>query len=146
MKQLIILLIIAGLLPSAFIAAAQDKATTPEPAHPSNSSFLQANTWWNLYFAKGHNPLQRGRDSINAVKILTIDKVRPAWVKITFPKVRKEHLSIIKPVAAAQDNSNLTAAEALAKWEDSVSDWQVMWVNLDYVERITKVETDGVTD
>jgi hypothetical protein len=65
-----------------------------EAGGSSDRSFLRTGTWWNLYFDQENNPLRRGNASINAVKVLEIDQNRRSWIKITFPRSRKDHFSI----------------------------------------------------
>jgi hypothetical protein len=127
------MLAIAFVLPFVATGADQDHGDADTP-------FLQANTWWNLYFSKENNPLNRG---IVAVKILGVDEKRPSWVKIAFPKKREEHYSIFGPAAKAHDNEDISLEAALAKWEKTVTEWKVIWVNLDYVVHMAPVEAQA---
>ncbi|HBN76054.1 MAG TPA: hypothetical protein DD473_09585 [Planctomycetaceae bacterium] len=77
--------------------------------------------------------------TVNAVKLISTDAKRPNWVQIQFPKDRNEHLSILKPASMAFENEDLELMLALEEWEKTITDWNLVWVNLDYVVRITKV-------
>lgn len=139
MKPLATTISVAAALLLAAHPHAQEPPPTPEPGRPA---LLQTNTWWNLYFSKDHDPLRRGGDSIRAVKVLEVDRERPSWIKIAFPKDRAEHLSIFKPAAKASADPSLSVTEALSEWEKTISDWQTLWVNLRFVVYVTKVEPD----
>lgn len=109
-----------------------------------NGGFLQAGTWWNLYFEERNSPLQRGQLSINAVKVLDVQ--HQPWIQIAFPATESEHQSIFGPAARAHENDQLSAKEALADWEKTVSSWRIIWVNLDFVVHISKVGSGPVPD
>lgn len=47
---------------------------------------------------------------------------------------------MLGPAARASKNEELSLDEALAEWQKHISKWDVMWINLRYVTRITKVE------
>jgi hypothetical protein len=113
------------------------------PGKPMELSFAEPNTWWNLYFSKDNNPLQRGGGSIHAVKVLEVSESRPSWIKIAFPKTREDHLSILQPASKAQADDDISFEAALAEWEKTISEWTVMWVNLGFVVYMTKVDSNG---
>ena len=115
------------------------EAQQPRTSESGDKTFIEANTWWNLFFAKDNDPLKR---PVHAVKVLEIDQRQRSWIKIAFPKSREEHFSIFRPAAKAHDNDAIAIEEALAKWEETISDWKVMWVNLDYVVYVTRVDPD----
>lgn len=142
MKKIVLAGIFAGLLLIPLAGHSQQSETGVS----SNRSFLQTNAWWNLYFAQENNPLRRGDTCINAVKVLEIDQNRPSWIKVTFPKSREDHLSIFGPVAKVRDKGGVAFDVAMAKWEKTVSDWKTMWVNLDFVVYMTKVQPSGPTN
>ncbi len=104
-----------------------------------SSGFLDAGIWYNFYFEKENDLLKRGNLTVNAVKLISTDAKRPNWVQIQFPKDRNEHLSILKPASMAFENEDLELMLALEEWEKTITDWNLVWVNLDYVVRITKV-------
>lgn len=104
-----------------------------------SSGFLDAGIWYNFYFEKENDLLKRGDMTVNAVKLISMDANRSNWVQIQFPKDRNEHVSIMKPASMAFENEDLELSLALEEWEKTVTDWNIVWVNLDYVVRITKV-------
>lgn len=84
------------LLASVFLLASaahgQDESRS-EGTLDAQPQFLETGKWWNLYFAKGNDPLARGTTSINAVKIVRLNETHGSWVQIAFPKKQKEHFS-----------------------------------------------------
>ncbi len=140
MKLIIPTLIACIGLPLA--ARGEDKTPTPAGGNTSDIPFIQADTWWNLYFSSDKNPLQRGPLSINAVKVIEVSHTNPSWIKITFPKHKEEHLSILRTLADAEGRASdhLSIDAALSDWEETVTMWNTMWVNLDHVVYITKVD------
>lgn len=117
-------------------AVGQDVSSSSE-ATDKRSGFLQPDEWWNLYFDDGINPLKR---SVRAVKIVQLSEHHPSWVQIAFPKDREVHFSIFGPAAKAHDDSGIDLNAALAKWEKGITEWKTMWINLDFVVHVTKVE------
>ncbi|WP_339747997.1 hypothetical protein [uncultured Rubinisphaera sp.] len=103
------------------------------------SGFLKAGIWYNFYFEKENNLLKRGGMTVNAVKLISIDEDRSNWVQIQYPKERDEQISILKPASMAFENEDLELSLALEEWEKTITNWNIVWVNLDYVVRITKV-------
>lgn len=123
-----------------FVTAAQAQAASrPDAAADAQSEFLEAGQWWNLFFAEGNDPLRRGTGSINAVKIVQLRKTHPSWVQIAFPKNRKEHFGIFGPAAKAHDDDSIDLEAALADWEKGITQWKVIWINLDFVVYMSKV-------
>jgi hypothetical protein len=103
----------------------------------NRSGFLQPGEWWNLYFDEGIDPLKR---SVRAVKIVQLSEHHPSWVRIAFPKDQNEHISILGPAAKAHGDSAIELNAALAKWEKGIAEWKTIWINLDFVVHVTKVE------
>ena len=142
MKTLLMPLL-AGVCLVAIPALGQtDARSNTVPGDPSE--FVETGTWWNLFFSQGNDPLRRGTGSINAVKIMRVSKTHPEWIKIAFPKKRKEHYSIFGPAAKAHDDDSVDLYAALADWEKSISEWKVIWVNLNFVVHMSKVEPSHV--
>ncbi|WP_146502483.1 hypothetical protein [Rubinisphaera italica] len=104
-----------------------------------STGFLDAGVWYNFYFEKENDLLKRGGMTVNAVKLISIDEDHSNWVQIQYPKERDEHLSILKPASMAFENEDLELSLALEEWEKTITEWNIVWVNLDYVVRITKV-------
>ena len=117
-------------------AAGQDGSTSSEPSS-SSSEFLQRDKWWNLYFDEGNDPLNR---PVRAVKVVQLSEKHSSWVRVAFPKDKKEHFSILRPAAEASDDKAIDLDAALAKWENGITEWKTMWINLDFVVHITRVE------
>ncbi len=140
-KMLFVTILVAALgLPGAAAGQGGEKTSSARAsAHP----FLQPNSWWNLYFANDNNPLKRAGLSIAAVKVVEIDKQRPSWVKIRFPKDKDEHLSILKATVRARKDSHMSIDDALGEWEKTISDWESIWINLDFVVYVTRVEPNA---
>ena len=118
---------------------AQNVKSRPIDQSQKSSGFLDAGIWYNFYFEKENDLLKRGDMTVNAVKLISMDANRSNWVQIQFPKDRNEHVSIMKPASMAFENEDLELSLALEEWEKTVTDWNIVWVNLDYVVRITKV-------
>jgi hypothetical protein len=135
MKPIYYAVILCGIMTWAVVTNGQEKAERTAAC----GTVMEEGNWWNLYFDEENNPLQRGKGSIHAVKVLQRDERRPSWIKIAFPKERDEHYSIFGPAAKAHDDDDLAIEEALADWEETVDEWKVMWVNLDYVVYATEV-------
>lgn len=137
--------LLASVVLSAHAAQGEDDSRS-NPAPEARPGFLEPGMWWNFYFADGSDPLKRGAVSIKAVKILQFSERHPSWVQIAFPKRRKEHFSILEPAAKAHDDDSVDLDAALAEWEESITQWSVIWVNLDFVVRISKVEQSDTTE
>ena len=138
MKNLPIALLASVVL---FVNAVQAQDDSPSNTAPeARPGFLQPGQWWNLYFAEGNDPLKRGAVLIHAVKIVQFSERHPSWVQIAIPKNRIKHFSIFGPAAKAHDDDSIDLDAALADWEKSITEWKVIWINLDFVVHITKVE------
>lgn len=118
-------------------AAHAQEDSRPHKAPEGRSEFLQPGKWWNLYSDEGNDPLQR---SIRAVKVVQLSDAHPSWVQIAFPKNTKEHFSIFGPAGKAHDDNKVDLDAALAEWEDSITEWRVIWINLDFVVYMSPVE------
>lgn len=117
-------------------AAGQDGSSSAKAADLTNG-FLQPGEWWNLYSDHENDPLKR---SVRAVKIIQLNKQHASWVQITFPEDRDEHVSIFGPAAKVHGGGTIGLDAALAKWEKGITDWRTMWINLDFVVHMSKVE------
>ncbi len=125
---------------ACFAHAARGQETAPgNSASDTQAEFLQPGTWWNLYFDKDNDPLKHGDRSVKAVKIIQLSEKHPGWVQIAFPKTWDEHISIIGPAAAAHDDASVDIEPKLKTWEKSVTQWRVIWVNLEFVVYMSKV-------
>lgn len=109
----------------------------PRNAPEARSEFLQSGQWWNLYCDEDNDPLHR---SIRAVKVIQLSGTHPSWVQIAFPKDTKEHFSILQPAADAHDDDAVDLDAAIAEWERGVTEWKVIWINLDFVVSMSPVE------
>lgn len=111
----------------------------PTSIPQAQQEFLEPGKWWNLTFVSENNPLKRGDFSIHAVKILKLSETHSSWVQIAFPRDDEEHTSIFGPTAKAHEDSSLDLQAELAEWEKTITDWEVIWVNLHYVVKISPV-------
>ena len=121
------------LLSNAARGQYESRSPTTSDTQPQ---FLESGKWWNLYFADENDPL----GTIKAVKVVQLCETHPSWVQIAFPKKQKEHFSILKPAARAHDDPSIDFEDAIAEWERSVSEWKVIWINLNFVVHMNKVE------
>lgn len=127
-----------SLLLTSNILVAEEKIRT-HGGVIGDPTFLEAGQWWNLFSSEGNDPLKR---SIRAVKILHVSKEHPRWVQIAYPKSRDEHFSMFGPAAKAHRDDSVSMKDALAKWEESVTEWKAVWINLDFVVSASRVAVE----
>lgn len=125
----------ASLLLMSNMSTADENFRTHGPV-VGDPQFLEAGEWWNLFCTDNNDPLKR---SVRAVKILHASKEHRGWVKIAFPQDRDEHSSIFGPAANAHRDDSVSMKDALAKWEESVTEWKSVWINLDFVVSASRV-------
>jgi hypothetical protein len=134
--------LLASVVLSLNAAHAQDDSR-PQKHPEARSEFLQPGKWWNLYSDERNDPLRR---SIRAVKVVKLSDTHPSWVQIAFPKTTKEHFSIFGPAAKAHDDDKVDLDAALADWEKSITEWKVIWINLDFVVHMSPVAPDDARE
>lgn len=107
------------------------------------SSFLLANRWYDFDFVKGAAPnYGPGTEPLALPTVKIVRVINESWVEIAFPLSRKQHLGLLNARSADDRYSGRATVDGrvFVDWEKSITEWRVLWVNLQHVAGITPLE------